>query len=321
MDFKPTVFIGSSKEGIETAKIICAALEDIAECILWEDAFDFGISNFNNLVDKIAFYDYAILVATADDVTVSRKKQQKTTRDNVLFEFGLFTGGLGTSKTFYVVEDGVKIPSDILGLTLPFIPKRTDPTYEANVKAIAEKIKKNIKSKEKTFQLGFLPSTAIAYGYFENFVKRTVARLFEDRDDKKVFNVDENTQFQIKEVQFTVLVPDDLADDMFNKVRAKRLRDGWKKLKVDPKDVRDYDFSVDISKVEDGVMHLVDIPLTLNALNKTLELYSKKAHIGEDDKENLLESREIRNFVRTLNYMIDSNSMTRGIVKVEIVKI
>lgn len=321
MDFKPTIFIGSSKEGINTAKIISSILEDTAECILWEDAFDFGVSNFNNLVDKIAFYDYAVLIATADDVTVSRKKQQKSTRDNVLFEFGLFTGGLGAAKTFYVVEEGVKIPSDILGITLPFIPDRSDPNYEAGVKDIAEKIEKTIKSREKTFHLGFLPSTAIAYGYFENFVKRTVTRLFEDRDEKKVFTIDANTQFQIKDVQFTILVPDDLADDMFNKVRAKRLRDGWKSLKVDPKDVRDYDFSVDVSKISDGVMHLVDIPLTLNALNKTLELYSKKSHIGEDDKENLLETREIRNFVRTLQYMIDSNSMTKGVVKIEIVNI
>ena len=321
MDFKSTIFVGSSREGINTAKIICSILEDTAECILWEDAFDFGVSNFNNLVDRIAFYDYAVLVATADDVTVSRKKEQKSTRDNVLFEFGLFTGGLGAAKTFYVVEEGVKIPSDILGITLPFIPKQSDSNYEAGVNEIAEKIKKTINSMEKTFHLSFLPSTAIAYGYFENFVKRTVTRLFEDRDEKKVFTIDENTQFQIKDVQFTVLVPDDLADDMFNKVRAKRLRDGWKSLKVDPKDVRDYDFSVDISKVAEGVMHLVDIPLTLNALNKTLELYSKKAHIGEDDKENLLESREIRNFVRTLQYMIDSNSMTKGVVKVEIVNI
>lgn len=321
MDFKPTVFIGSSREGIDTAKIICSILGNYAECILWEDAFDFGVSNFNNLVDKIAFYDYAVLVATADDVTVSRKKQEKTSRDNVLFEFGLFTGGLGASKTFYVVEKDVKIPSDILGITLPFIPKKSDADYEKGVREVAEKILNTIKSKENTFHLGFLPSTAIAYGYFENFVKRTVQRLFEDRDEKKVFTVDENTQFQIKDIQFTVLVPDDLADDMFNKVRAKRLRDGWKGLKVDPKDVRDYDFSVDVSKVSDGVMHLVDIPLTLNALNKTLELYSKKAHIGEDDKENLLETREIRNFVRTLQYMIESNSLTKGVVKVEIVNI
>ncbi len=321
MEFKPTVFIGSSREGINTAKTIRSTLEAIAECILWEDAFDFGVSNFSNLVGKIAFYDYAILIATADDVTISRKKQQKSTRDNVLFEFGLFTGGLGLTKTFYVVEDGVKIPSDILGITLPFIPKQSDTNYDAGVLDVAEKIKRNIKSKEKTFHLGFLPSTAIAYGYFENFVKRTVTRLFEDMKEKKVFTIDADTQFQIKEIQFTILVPDDLSDDMFNKVHAKRLRDGWKKLKVDPKDVRDYDFSVDVSKVDDGVMHLVDIPLTLNALNKTLELYSKKAHIGDDDKENLLEAREIRNFVRTLKHMIDANSMTKGIVKVEIVNI
>jgi hypothetical protein len=321
MDFKPTVFIGSSTEGLATAELVSGALQDFAECILWKDAFDFGASNFNNLADKIAFYDYAILIATADDVTLSRGKKTKSTRDNVLFEFGLFAGGLGAAKTFYMIEEGIKIPSDLLGITLPFIPKRSEPDYQEKVEQVAVQIRNSILSMEQTFHLGFVPSTAIAYGYFENFVARTVTRLLEDKADGKVFVIDDATSFSIKEIRFTVLVPNDLSDNMFDKVYAKRLRDGWKKLKVDPKHIRDYDFSVDISKVEDGIMHLVDIPFTLNALNKCVELYSKKAQIGKHDKETLLEAREIRNFVRTLRFLISTKAMTKGIVDVEIVDI
>ena len=68
-------------------------------------------------------------------------------------------------------------------------------------------------------------------------------------------------------------------------------------------------------------MHLVDIPLTLNALNRAIELYSKKEHIGKSTKENLLEYREIRNFTKTLEYLVSKSSLTKGIVDIEVVDI
>ncbi len=99
------------------------------------------------------------------------------------------------------------------------------------------------------------------------------------------------------------------------------MKSGWQKLKVEPKDVRDYDFSIDISKVQDGTLHLVDIPLTLNALNLAVTLYSQKQHLGKNTKEKVLEYREIRNFKRALEYQIRTSSLTRDIVEVEVVDI
>lgn len=321
MDFKPTIFIGSSKEGLRVAQKLKNELKDIADCNMWPDVFDYGSSNFDNLTSQLSFYDYAILIATGDDIVKSRGKSKAAARDNVLFEFGLFTGGLGKHRVFYVVEENTKIPSDLLGITLPFIPNADDENFDSAIAEISTKIKNYIKSKEKTFDLGFLPSTTLAYGYFTNFVERTVQRLFEDRADQKDFQLPNGRTFKIENIKFTILIPDDLRDDMFKKVKAKRLRDGWQKLKVDPKDERDYDFSVDVSQASAGDLHLVDIPFTLNALNKSIELYSKRQHIGKDTKEELLEVREIRNFKRTLEYLISQSSITKGIVGVEIVAI
>lgn len=321
MEFRPSIFIGSSKEGLAVAKLIESGINDIAECRLWTDAFELGKSNFDNLISQIAFYDYAIMIATGDDVIRSRKKSQKGVRDNVLFEFGMFAGGLGRSRVFYVMEADTKIPSDLLGITLPFIPAPSSPDFSEAMTAVIEAIKRHINDKEKTFDLGFLPSTALAYGYFSNFVERTVERLLEDKASGIKFPLDSRAYFQIKELRFTILLPNDLSDNMFNKVNAKRLREGWKKMKVDPKYTRDYDFSIDVSKASDGELHLVDIPFTLNALNKAIRMYANRQHIGKDAKENLLEYREIRNFKRTLEFLIQKNSLTKGIVHVEIVDI
>jgi len=321
MDFKPHIFIGSSKEGLAIAEVIEESLRDFAEITIWRDAFEIGKSNFDNLISQIAFYDYAVLVATGDDVVTSRGKKSKEARDNVLFEFGLFAGGLGRARVFYVLETGIKIPSDLLGLTLPFITAMGSPDHNENVGRVAIDIRKQILAKEKTFDLGFLPSTALAYGYFTNFVERTVERLLEDKADGKTFMLEGGGSFKIKALKFTVLLPNDLRDDMYKKVKAKRLKDGWKHMKVDPKDVRDYDFSIDVTKASSGLLHLVDIPFTLNALNKAIQMYANRQHIGKDVKEDLLEQREIRNFGRTLEYLIKQSSLARDVVSVEIVDI
>ena len=315
------IFIGSSTEGFEIADKISNGIADIADIKLWKDVFELGKSNYENLASQIAFYDYAILIATSDDVTISRKKKSDSARDNVLFEFGLFSGGLGRDKALYVMEEGIKIPSDLLGVSLPQIKKKNDPDFTKSIENCISEIKNYIKSKEQTFNLGFLPSTALAYGYFKNFVERTVQRLLEDKVEKKKFKLENGTSFIIDDIKFTVLIPDDLSDDMFNKVKAKRLKSGWQKMKVDPKDVRDYDFSIDVSKAENGLLHLVDIPLTLNALNLSIELYTQKNHIGKNEKEMLLESREIRNFKRTLEYLVQKSSIAWDIVDIEIVDV
>ena len=321
MDSRTTIFIGSSKEGFEIAEKVFTTLSDFADCKLWQDAFNLGDSNYDNLISQIALYDYGIFIATADDIVLSRSQYFESPRDNVLFEFGLFAGGLGKKRVFYMIERGTKIPSDLSGITLPFIGKKTDPNFNQTVIDCVSQIKKHIRDNANTFDLGFLPSTALAFGYFSNFIERTVERLLDDKSNGKNFHLENGTKFQINTLKATILIPDDLSSDMFKKVKAKRLKDGWQKLKVDPKDVRDYDFSIDVSKVEEGLLHIVDIPFTLNALNLAIELYSRKAHLGKNAKELLLEKREIRNFEKTLEHLIKESPFTRDIVSIEIVNI
>ncbi len=321
MDFKPTIFIGSSKEGLKIAKALEEKLKGIAEIEIWTGIFELNKSNFDNLTSQIALYDYAVLVASGDDSIVSRERKYMSPRDNVLFEFGLFVGGLGASRVFYLPEEDSKLPSDLFGITLPFIPKTTSKNFIFELDKVVSKIVEHISEKENTFDLGFLPSTVLAYGYFNNFVEKSVKRLLEDKVDNKEFTLDNGLTFKIETLKFTILIPNDLREDMFNKVASKRLKTGWQKLKVDPKGIRDFDFSIDATSAGNNEMNLVDIPLTLNALNLSIELYSKKAHLGKTVKEKLLEYREIRNFKRTLDYLICKSAIAKGIVTTEIVDI
>src|SRR5699024_6224883 len=120
--------------------------------------------------------------------------------------------------------------SDLFGITLSYIPKRKADDLEEKLRLKTDNIITHIQSKEETFDLGFLPSTTLAYGYFSNFIERTVQRLLEDKKDIKQFTLEDGSTFKIKDLKVTVLIPNDLSDNMFKKVSAKRLRDGWQKM-------------------------------------------------------------------------------------------
>src|SRR5690349_11927339 len=92
---RPSVFIGSSSEGLKIARAVQANLDDAAETTLWSQGV-FGLSEgtLESLVDRSQDFDFAILVLTPDDLIESRTRRAAAPRDNVLFELGLFTGCL-----------------------------------------------------------------------------------------------------------------------------------------------------------------------------------------------------------------------------------
>lgn len=59
------------------------------------------------------------MIATKDDFTASRDDIFETVRDNVVFRLGLFLGRLGTNRAFVLQERILKLPSDLLGITIP----------------------------------------------------------------------------------------------------------------------------------------------------------------------------------------------------------
>jgi predicted nucleotide-binding protein len=68
--------------------------------------------------------DFAALVFGPDDKVMSRGGEEMAPRDNVIFELGLFMGGLRRERTFVVKEQrtDIKIPTDLMGMTpIPYV--------------------------------------------------------------------------------------------------------------------------------------------------------------------------------------------------------
>jgi predicted nucleotide-binding protein len=118
---KPSVFIGSSREGLEVARGIQNNLCGDAEVTIWGSSV-FGLNRgfLESLVNALERFDFAILVLTPDDLVTSRDIVTQAPRDNVMFELGLFMGRLGRDRVFAVCSDAadMKLPSDLAGVSL-----------------------------------------------------------------------------------------------------------------------------------------------------------------------------------------------------------
>lgn len=147
---QPTVFIGSSKEGLEVARAIRNQLNEIAEVTIWNESgvFQLGHGYLESLVDALQGFDFAILVLSADDSIESRGVTSFAPRDNVMFELGLFMGKLGRKRTFAICDESqkVKLPSDLAGVSLAGYTSRQDGNLVAAVGAATDRIRNVIRT-------------------------------------------------------------------------------------------------------------------------------------------------------------------------------
>ena len=166
---RPSMFIGSSAEGLPVAEAIQLNLDYSCEVTIWsQGVFGLGQGTLESLVDRLHDFDFAALILTPDDITISRDVETQAPRDNVLLELGLFIGALGRERTFVVFDRGanLKLPSDLAGVTPATYQKHSSGNLQSSLGA----------------------ATTLIKGTIENLGKRAA---------KITGEVDENTTFQI----------------------------------------------------------------------------------------------------------------------------
>lgn len=145
---KPSVFLGSSREGEDVARAFEKHLVAVAETTLWS-AGVFGLSQntLESLVNALDRFDFAVLVITADDLVISRDTTSWRGRDNVMFELGLFMGRLGRSRTFILCDpQKVTLPSDLAGVTVAaYDSARSDGNVQAAVSPAATEVRDSVR--------------------------------------------------------------------------------------------------------------------------------------------------------------------------------
>ncbi len=119
MKTKPRVFIGSSSEAKSVMRSIEAQLSDRGFIpVPWQGNIGLARNTLSELWRLAHEVDFAVFVWAADSLLEERGHQAWATRDNVIYEAGLFAGVLSPKRVFLVVEarSDVKIPSDYLGI-------------------------------------------------------------------------------------------------------------------------------------------------------------------------------------------------------------
>ncbi|QIM17149.1 nucleotide-binding protein [Leucobacter insecticola] len=139
------LFIGSSAEGREIARNLQEELGNACQVERWDQGvFEPSGYTLDSLLDLAKRVDFAVLIATPDDTTVSRGVEMPAARDNIILEFGLFAGALGRDRVYLLATDQLKLPTDVLGLTrLPY-HSREDGNYRAAVNGAALQIEQRI---------------------------------------------------------------------------------------------------------------------------------------------------------------------------------
>jgi Predicted nucleotide-binding protein containing TIR-like domain len=119
MKNKP-IFIGSSSGGLKVAESIQILLSnDGFDTMVWNQGiFGLGKGLLEELVAVLHKSDFGIFVLRSDDLLISKNNTYNATRDNVLFELGLYIGYLGRLRTFIVYDNSspTKIIEDLKGV-------------------------------------------------------------------------------------------------------------------------------------------------------------------------------------------------------------
>lgn len=129
---RPIMFIGSSTKFLPVARAIGAELDSEIESRVWDrGVFGVASTTLDELVAVAKQVDLATFVFGADDIAELRNNLHFVTRDNVVFELGMFMGAADRSRCFFVTEKGnldFQIPTDLAGVTCG----RFDPISDAS---------------------------------------------------------------------------------------------------------------------------------------------------------------------------------------------
>jgi len=301
------VFIGSSKEGEPIAKKVRESLQDYlkhrASFTVWSDNFfALNVSAFENICKKSAFYDFAVLIGTKDDASTVRSDRYMTMRDNVLFEYGVFSGAIGRSKTFILIEKGAKVPSDLDGITLPFFENDVD-----DLKKKCINIAQRMEQESKISRISLMPSTASAISYYQNFLKPVSNILY---CEKRIVVGGSEKTVDPRTDKLEIILPSVLKEDLKPSATVFTRKHNYVEAAV-LSNPRSYPFYYKDCGTK---QRLLDIPTCLNSSSIAIDLFIGKDFVGETEEMRMHCEKEIINFKNTISYLIERDDYAKELV-------
>jgi predicted nucleotide-binding protein len=145
----PSVFLGSSTEGLRVAEAMQSLLDHDFEPEIWnQGTFDANNISLLSLVNATRQFDFAIFIVDVADVATMRGAQKNIARDNVIFELGLFIGAIGAERCFMVYDRNNRpdLPTDLAGVNAVDYRVFQNGNLTGSLGAAATSIKNKIKA-------------------------------------------------------------------------------------------------------------------------------------------------------------------------------
>jgi hypothetical protein len=211
-------------------------------------------------------------------------------RDNVLFELGLFTGRLGTSKAAFLIDKEIKLPSDFNGLTLARFDKGNVDSITDAVNSIGDLFKAS--SDE---EINFFPSATLASVYYENLIVPICRFIIENsgfiRDG-----------IHYKKCKISVIVPDRINQDVnlqFEKLKSMfSIENQSFKYSGRPRQI-----SID-TQVKNETLEFIDFPTIITGINHAISNLLPNDFNKQSPDYNSILDRELRRFITTLKLLL-----------------
>lgn len=308
-DMKPRVFIGSASESLDVANAVKSELVPEFDVSIWDEAiFNSNKNTLETLLSEAGSFDFGIMILSKDDYTKSREKIFNSPRDNTLFEFGIFIGRMGEEHAFALSEKGVELPSDLFGVTIEEYDK--DAAFGAynNLSVCVSKISRLMKESLELGWLGMLPSTALAIGYFDNFVKPVAESIA-----TKICVEIHNTKRLLRKLY--VVMPEDLDSDMKARASVYYQSNSLKQIQLSTNH-RSRPLFVTTKANSANCVDAFDLPTTLSGVDKAIDMFLRRGYVGKTKRQKLLQDRELNNFRRVLGLLIKENAYARKYVAV-----
>lgn len=148
------IFIASSGERLNMAIEVGSWLESMnVEPVLWNEpeVFPLGVYTWDALIDLSKNVDAAVFIFGEDDKIWFRGEGTMTVRDNVLLEYGLFSGKLSKVNTIFLCEGRPKLASDLEGITWGDVGKKN--SAKIKLKNWINSIRTNNQKKVEGFKI------------------------------------------------------------------------------------------------------------------------------------------------------------------------
>ena len=198
---KPAVFIGSSVESLKIAYAVQEELTHDAEITVWSQGiFKLSSTTLDDFLAALDVSDFSIFIFSPDDVVKIGGQEFLSTRDNVIFELGLFIGRLGKQRNFFVLpkdHNNFRLPSDLLGVTpATFDANRSDGNLQAALGPACNKIRASIANLGKLKRIPALPSSITEQpedSYYHVRIQRVITADKTADEPKFLFNQSKNS--------------------------------------------------------------------------------------------------------------------------------